>query len=79
MKELLFEEKFPGSLRSFHYGLDERDAELTFLEFHDAVNGAASGSGDGIFEQGGVIAGFEDDAGGAFHGLRGEKRGDVTR
>jgi len=65
-------------LRSFHYGFDEGDAELPFLEFHDAVNGAACGSGDGVFQQGGVIAGFEDNAGGAFHGLRGKKSGDVA-
>ena len=77
-KGLLFEEKFPGALRSFHYGLDEGNAELAFLEFHNAVDGAPRGSGDGIFEQGRVIAGFEDHAGGTFHCLRGEKSGDIA-
>jgi putative CocE/NonD family hydrolase len=65
-------------LRSFHYSFYECDAKLPFLEFHDAVDGATRGSGDGVFEQGGMIAGFEDDAGGAFHGLCGEKRGDIA-
>jgi putative CocE/NonD family hydrolase len=66
-------------LRSFHYGFDERDPELAFLEFEDAVNGAARRGGDGVLEERGVIAGFEDHAGRALHGLGGEQRRNVTR
>src|SRR6516225_10087626 len=33
--------QFFGALRSLHNGLDQRDAQLPFLEFHDRINCAA--------------------------------------
>ncbi len=69
-EHLLFKEEFSGTLRGFHYGLDEGDAQLPFLEFQDAVDGAAGRSSDRVFQKRGVIAGFQDNAGGPFHSLR---------
>src|ERR1700674_1710630 len=78
LPRLLFKEQFAGAAGGLDDGLDERDAELPFFEFEDAVDGAAGGSGDGIFQERRMIAGFEDYAGGAFHGLRGEEGRDVA-
>ena len=50
-----------------------------FFEFEDAVDGAAGGSSHGVLEECGVVAGFEDHAGGTVGGLRGEECGDVAR
>ena len=73
---LLLKKKFAGALRGLHYSLDERDAKLPFLQFHDAVNGAARGGCHRVFQKRRVIAGFEDDAGSSFHGLRSQEGGD---
>ena len=47
---LFLEKQFTRAMCSFHYGFDERHAELSFLEFHDAVNGASGRRGYRIFE-----------------------------
>src|SRR2546421_5769332 len=46
---LLLEEKFAGAVGGFYYGFDQGDAEFAFFEFQDAIDGAACGSGDGVF------------------------------
>src|ERR1700730_1306222 len=73
------EEQFAGAVRGLYYGFDEGDTELPFFQFEDAVDGAAGWRRHRVFQQGRVIAGFEDDAGCAFHGLRREQRRDVAR
>jgi hypothetical protein len=77
--QLLFKEKLTGALRGLHHSLDERDAQLPFFQFHDAVDGAARGSGHRVFQQCWMIAGFKNNAGGALHGLRGQESGNVAR
>src|SRR5438046_5152556 len=79
MTNLFLKQEFAGAAGGFDYGLDERDAELAFFEFQSAFYRAASGRGDGVLQERGVVAGFEYDAGGAFHGLRGEQCGDIAR
>jgi len=78
-EQSFLEEEFAGALGGFYNGFDKGDAQLPFLEFEDAVDGAASGSGNRVFEESGVVTGFEDDAGGTFHGLSGEECGDIPR
>jgi hypothetical protein len=75
---LIGEEKFLGALRGFDDGFDEGDAKLAFFELEDAIDGAAGGSGDGVFEKSGMRAGFENDLGGAEGGLGGEKSGEFA-
>jgi hypothetical protein len=70
--------EFFGALGGAFDGFDEGDAEAAFFEFEDAVDGAAGRGGDLVFEQGGVVAGFEDHFGGAESGLGGEQGGDVA-
>jgi len=76
--ELFFKQKFAGALRSFHYGLDEGNAQLPFFQFKDAVNGASGGSSHGVLQERGVVAGFQHHACGTFHGLGGEQSGDIA-
>ena len=75
---LLLKKQFAGALCGLHYSLDERDAKLPFLQFHDAVNGTSRGRCHRVFQKRRVIAGFQDDAGSSFHGLRSQKGGDVA-
>lgn len=77
-RHLLFEEEFTGSLRCFDNGFDQGNSQLPFLEFQDTVDGTSGGSGDGVLEESGVVARFQDNAGSAFHGLGGEESGDVA-
>ena len=63
--------QFLGPLRGAHYGFDEGNAQAALFEFENAVDGAAGGGGYGVFEQGGMVAGFEHHLGGAKGGLRG--------
>src|ERR1700757_1974930 len=63
---LLFEEQFSRALRSLHHSFNQRDAQFPFFQFEDAVNRAAGGGGDGIFQQRGMVAGFQHYAGGSF-------------
>src|SRR5215469_4346948 len=72
------EGEFLRPLRGFDYRLNEGDAQFSFFQFEDAVDGAAGGSGDGVFEQRRVVAGFEDDGGGAEGGLGSKQRGNVA-
>ena len=53
---LLLEEQLAGTLRGLHHRLDERDAQLPFFEFEDAVDGAARWSGHCILQQRWMIA-----------------------
>jgi hypothetical protein len=55
--------QFLGALRGLHDRFDQRDPELSFFEFHNRINRAAGGSGDGIFQERGMIAGLEHDFG----------------
>ena len=64
--------------RGAHHGFDERDAQAAFFEFEDAVDGAAGGSGYGVFEQRRMVAGFEHHFCRAESGLRGELGGGVA-
>src|SRR6266849_6603156 len=72
------EEEFAGAVRGLDHRFDERDAELAFFKFQNAVNGAAGRRGDRVFEQRRVIAGLEHYTGGTFHRLRGEQRSYVA-
>src|SRR5207237_181734 len=67
----LLEHQLPRPLRGLHHGLDQRHAELPLLQLEDPVDGAARRRGDGILEQGRVIAGLECDLSGAEQRLRG--------
>jgi hypothetical protein len=78
-RRLFFKEELAGAGGGFDNGFDESDAELAFFQLEDAVDGTACGSSDGVFEESGVVAGFEDDAGRAFHGLRGKEGGNIAR
>ena len=66
-------------MRSFHHRLNQGDPEFAFFEFHDAIDGAASGRGNRVFQQSGVVPCFQDNACGTFHGLGGKERGDIAR
>jgi hypothetical protein len=46
----LSECQFFGALCRLYDSLDQRDAQLPFLEFHDRVDGAAGGRCDCIFQ-----------------------------
>ena len=70
--------QFLGSLCGFYYGFNQRDSELAFFEFHDAVDSAAGGGGDGVFEKSGMIASFKHDGGRAERGLGGEQSRDIA-
>src|SRR5579859_2690596 len=59
MEELLLEKKLARALRGFDHCFDERDAQLSFFEFHDAVDGAASRRCHRVFQQRRMIARFE--------------------
>src|SRR5262249_38263769 len=76
---LLFKQELAGAARSFHDRLDQRDAEFALFKFENAVDGAASRSSHGVFEERGMIAGLQDNARRAFHRLRREESGYVTR
>ena len=52
---------------------------MAFFELENAVNGAAGRGGDGVLQQCGVVASFEDHTGGAFHSLCGQQRGYIAR
>src|SRR2546430_10671821 len=67
----LLEHQLLRPLRGLHHGLDQRHAELPLLQLEDPVDGAARRRGDGILEQGRVIAGLECDLSGAEQRLRG--------
>src|SRR5882672_8513693 len=69
---LFLEEQLAGSVRGLYHCFDQRDAQLPFLEFEDAVDGAARWRGNGVFQQRWMVAGFENNAGCAFHCLRRE-------
>ena len=45
------EEQFPGAVCSFDDRLDERDTQLPFFEFEDAVNRAARWGRYRVFQQ----------------------------
>ncbi len=68
-----------GAFGGAHHGFDESDAQAAFFQFEDAVDGAAGGRGDFVFEQRGMVAGFEHHLAGAVDRLRGELRGGVAR
>lgn len=51
--------EFFGALGGAHNGFDEGDAQTAFFEFKDAVDGAASRGGDGVFQQRWMVAGLE--------------------
>lgn len=53
--------QFFGALRSLYDRFDQRDPKLAFFEFHNRINRAAGGSGDGIFQERGMIAGLKHD------------------
>ncbi len=42
--------QFTGALGGFHYGFDQRYAQLALFEFENSVDGAAGGGGDGVFQ-----------------------------
>ena len=67
-----FEKQFASTAGGLHHGLDQRHAELPFLELEDAVNGAASRRSYGVFQERGMIACFENYTCRSLHGLRGE-------
>src|SRR5207253_10510619 len=75
MTNLFLKQEFAGAAGGFDYGFDERDAELAFFEFQNAVDRAAGGRGHGVLQPRRVIAGFKYHAGGAFHGLCSKQRG----
>ena len=68
-----------GSFCRSHYRFDERDTKAALFEFENSVDSAAGGSGDGVFEQGGMISSFEDHFCGAEGGLRGELGCSIAR
>src|SRR6185369_10512511 len=76
--QLFFKQQLASAARSFHDRLDECDAEFAFLEFENAVYGAARRSSHGVFEQRGMIACFQHNARRAFHRLCCEKGRYVT-
>ena len=57
-------------LRGAHDSFDERHAQAAFFELQNAVDGATSGCGHGIFQQRRMIAGVEHHLGRAKGGLR---------
>src|SRR4030095_4752425 len=59
---LFFKQQLASAVRSFHDGLDERDAEFAFFKFEDAIDSTPRRSSHSIFEKGRVIAGFQYDA-----------------
>ena len=52
--------KLLGALGGANHRFDERDAQATFFELQQAVNGTARGSGDHVLQFGRVLAGLQD-------------------
>src|SRR5262245_1134455 len=70
---LFFKQQLAGAACCFHDRLDECDAEFAFLQFKNAVDGAAGGSSHGVFKKRRVIARFQHKTYRAFHRLRCDK------
>src|SRR6516225_4378489 len=74
----LSEGEFLGALSGFDHRFDQSDPQFAFFELEDSIDGAAGGSGDGVFEQRRMVPGFKHNGGGAEGGLGGEQSGDVA-
>src|SRR6267142_4780689 len=59
--------------------VDQRYAQAALFQFDEAVDGASGGGGDRVFQQGGVMSGFQSKLGRAEERLGGEGGGQIAR